>query len=69
MEKGIPLRQGVETCSVGISRKYHEVDHRKDNVARKEYVYHKIRSKENGRSAISWIPAPAPGQPCLTERR
>ena len=48
MEKGIPLRQGVETCSVGISRKYHEVDHRKDNVARKEYVYHKVRSKENG---------------------
>ena len=48
MEKGIPLRQGAETCSVGISRKYHEVDHRKDNVARKEYVYHKVRSKENG---------------------
>ncbi len=33
---------------MGISRKYHEVDHRKDNVARKEYVYHKVRSKENG---------------------
>ena len=48
MEQGISVDGEPEVCSVGISRKYYEADPGEDNVTRKEYVYHKVRSKENG---------------------
>ena len=48
MEQGISVGGEPEVCSVGISRKYYEADPGEDNVTRKEYVYHKVRSKENG---------------------
>ncbi len=49
MEKGVHIDAETGLCHSGISRKYYETDPKKDNVTRKDYLYYKVRSDENGR--------------------
>ena len=49
MEKGVHIDAEMGLCHSRISRKYYETDSKKDNVTRKDYLYYKVGSDENGR--------------------
>lgn len=49
MEEGRRIKAETDTYRVGISRGFYGTNWWKDRVTRKDYVYYRVRSKENGR--------------------
>ena len=49
MEEGIRISSETDSYHAGISRKYYEANRGRSKITRKDYVYYKVRSDENGR--------------------